>query len=544
VNNVNKMNTMNTKKTKSLFFKLLKKCSLGKKTKSVNITRTMTPEHIAQAIKEAAQIYDVVSRFVDLKKEGSRYVGLCPFHTERTPSFKVTPSRNRYKCFGCGKGGDATEFLKEHQGMTYPDALRYLAEMVGISIEDERGHRAPYRPHSAAPRPAPDFISKDVFRASLKGYERNNFVAYLRKRFGEDAAAEMIERYPVGTSDSWKPGAVVFWYLDAAKRTRYGKLILYDPDTGKRDRSGQVGAMAAHTLLKLAGNFSPCWFGEHLLAKCPTAPVYIVESEKTAIVASLYDPETVWLAAGGQGITDPAKWEPLAGRRVVLFPDADAPDPNTNKSPYTQWSEHAERLRKLGYNVTVSELLETEATPEDRAAKYDLADFLLKWEPQAFRAAQEARTAPPQPAHVAPSQPANEHRAAAPPMPQPPTAPQPVAPGVPSGWQRIEQQNKFGDTVRTWLDADGLPANWSEKHAPALAALDTDTEPRPYQSQIELCERYGFMFTGQSEYNPAKDDGLLDRCLERMERHRAGPETGYIGRTLQPQKPIEQGRKR
>ena len=142
-------------------------------------------------------------------------------------------------------------------------------------------------------------------------------------------------------------------------------------------------------------------------------------------------------------------------------------------------------------------------------------------EPQAFRPAQEARTAAPQPAQAAPSQSAHEHRAAAPPMPQPPTAPQPVAPGIPSGWQLFEGQSRTGDTVRTWLDADGLPAAWSSENAPALAGLATDAAPRPYQNEIDLLAGYGFMFTGQDKYNPAKDDGLLDRCLARMERHRA-----------------------
>lgn len=494
----------------------------------------MIPEHTAQAIKEAAQIADVVGRFVDLKRAGSRYVGLCPFHTERTPSFYVTPSRNICKCFGCGEGGGAVSFLMKHQGHTYPEALRYLADMYGIAIDETPDNRAPYKPHSVTPRPtpppqpAPGFIPKDVFMASRKRYEHNNFVAYLHKRFGEGAAAEMIGRYPVGTSDSWKPGAVVFWYLDTSKRVRYGKVMQYDPNTGKRDRSGQVGAMAAHTLLRLSGNFSPCWLGEHLLPKRPDAPVGIVESEKTAILASLYFPEMVWLAAGGQGIGDPAKWGPLEGRRVVLFPDADAPDPNTGKSPYTQWSERAERLRKLGYNVTVSDLLERDATPEDRAAKYDLADFLLKWEPETFRAAQEARTAPPQPTQAAPP-PAHEHRATSPRMP---TAPQPVAPRIPDGWQWQEGTNGQGDTVRVLIGADEYPAMWDNENAPVLAGMATDAAPHPYQSQIDLCERYGFAFTGQSKYNPAKDDGLLDRCLARMERHRAAPGTGYIGRNI------------
>lgn len=500
----------------------------------------MIPEHTAQAIKEAAKIADVVDRFVDLKKSGSRYRGLCPFHNERTPSFYVTPSRNIFKCFGCGEGGDAVSFLMKHKGLTYPEALRYLAEMYDISIEDktasgEQEQRSPKpspRP-TPPPPPPPDFIPKAVFLRSLKEYEHNNFVALLRTRFGNAVAAEMIGRYPVGTSKKKWPRAVVFWYLDTSNHVRYGKVVPFYPDRLNRiPKEDGGGVTAAHTLLRLSGNFSPCWYGEHLLPKRPAAPVGMVESEKAAILASLYLPGYVWLAAGGQdGIFDLAKWETLKGRRVVLFPDADPPDPKTGKSPFTRWSEHAERLRKLGYKVTVSDLLESDATPEDRTNKYDLADYLLNWEPETFRAAQEAQTAPPQPA---PSQGAHERAAAPSPMPQPPTAPQPVAPGVPSGWQRIERQNEHGDTVRTWLDADGLPADWSEENAAALAALDTDTEPRPYQSQIDLCERYGFTFTGQSKYNPAKDDGLLDRGLERMERHRAV--SGYTGEDMRRQR--------
>ena len=90
-----------------------------------------------QRIKEAAHIEEVVSRFLSLRKRGTNYVACCPFHQEKTGSFNVNPARNIYKCFGCGKSGDSISFLMEHDHKTYPEALRYLADMYGIEVEEE-----------------------------------------------------------------------------------------------------------------------------------------------------------------------------------------------------------------------------------------------------------------------------------------------------------------------------------------------------------------------------------------------------------------------
>lgn len=87
-------------------------------------------------ILEAAQIADVVGAFVPLKKRGANYVGLCPFHNEKTPSFNVNPARGIFKCFGCGEGGDSVAFLMKHEHYTYPEALRWLAERYHIHIEE------------------------------------------------------------------------------------------------------------------------------------------------------------------------------------------------------------------------------------------------------------------------------------------------------------------------------------------------------------------------------------------------------------------------
>lgn len=89
-----------------------------------------------EKIKAAANIVDVVSEFVTLKKSGANYKGLCPFHNEKTPSFYVSPARGTCHCFGCGKGGNAVNFIMEHEQLTYPEALRWLAKKYHIEIRE------------------------------------------------------------------------------------------------------------------------------------------------------------------------------------------------------------------------------------------------------------------------------------------------------------------------------------------------------------------------------------------------------------------------
>ena len=89
-----------------------------------------------ERIKDAANIVEVVSEFVTLRKSGANYKGLCPFHDEKTPSFMVSPSRGTCHCFGCGKGGNAVSFIMEHEQMTYPEALRWLANKYHIEIQE------------------------------------------------------------------------------------------------------------------------------------------------------------------------------------------------------------------------------------------------------------------------------------------------------------------------------------------------------------------------------------------------------------------------
>jgi DNA primase len=90
-----------------------------------------------ERIIDAAQIVEVVSEFVQLKKRGVNYLGLCPFHNEKTPSFTVSPTKDIFKCFGCGKAGNSVNFIMEHEHLSYPEALKYLAKKYHIEIEEK-----------------------------------------------------------------------------------------------------------------------------------------------------------------------------------------------------------------------------------------------------------------------------------------------------------------------------------------------------------------------------------------------------------------------
>lgn len=97
----------------------------------------MIPKHVIDHILEVAQVDEIISEFVHLKKRGANLLGLCPFHNEKTPSFTVSPGKGIYKCFGCGKSGSAITFLMDHEHFSYPEAIRFLASKYQIELEEE-----------------------------------------------------------------------------------------------------------------------------------------------------------------------------------------------------------------------------------------------------------------------------------------------------------------------------------------------------------------------------------------------------------------------
>ena len=89
-------------------------------------------------VKQAADIVEVISAHTDLRRQGARYVGLCPFHDERTPSFSVEPQEKLYHCFGCGVGGDVIKFVEEKDGLNFAEAVELLADRYGVELEREQ----------------------------------------------------------------------------------------------------------------------------------------------------------------------------------------------------------------------------------------------------------------------------------------------------------------------------------------------------------------------------------------------------------------------
>src|SRR5438477_5076650 len=96
----------------------------------------MMSQSTIQAELPLIAIVDIIGRFVKLKKRGANYLGLCPFHNEKTPSFTVSPAKEIYKCFGCGRSGNSIGFLMEHEKYSYVEALRWLAARYNVTIEE------------------------------------------------------------------------------------------------------------------------------------------------------------------------------------------------------------------------------------------------------------------------------------------------------------------------------------------------------------------------------------------------------------------------
>ena len=172
-------------------------------------------------VKSKLSVLEVVGESVTLKKAGTTYKGLCPFHGEKTPSFIVTPMRETWHCFGCGRGGDIFSFVMERDGLTFPEALRSLAAKAGVEI-DERTKREDAR--KARLRGVLD-TAIAFYHAVLTGSKSGErALAYLKERGFTDAT---IETFQLG----WAPGRLGPDVAPAPGQARH-------PTRGARSRSG------------------------------------------------------------------------------------------------------------------------------------------------------------------------------------------------------------------------------------------------------------------------------------------------------------------
>ena len=204
---------------------------------------------------------------------------------------------------------------------------------------------------------------------TLSHYAINPLYTFLARCMGKEEADRLCSLYRIGTSRKWG-GAAVFWQVDCSDRVRTGKIMLYDAATGKRVKHPQPHVCWVHTEMRQKDyNLRQCFFGEHLLPLYPDRKVFVVESEKTAVIASHFMPDVLWIATGGKnGCFNERAVSALAGRDVVLMPDLGATQ---------EWQTRIPMLDKVCRSVSVNDILETMATEKQRSQGLDIADFLL-----------------------------------------------------------------------------------------------------------------------------------------------------------------------
>ena len=355
-------------------------------------------------IKEAASIVDVVGDFVELKAHGAgaRYVGLCPFHDDRhATNFSVYPRKNVFRCFACDAKGGPVDFIMMHEGLDYPDALRWLAQKYGIFIDDSPKFKNVRPSNPRPPQPPPPSLTKRYWPLEwvreYRADETDAFVHWLYT-LPWDAAQrarlpKVLKHYGVGHSHIEEPQRdgsykthdfTIFWQCDEQARLHNGHLMKYKPDGHRVKEKRQYPTDWIHSRMKRAKTspFNPdkeaasyCLFGQHLMAACPDATINIVESEKTAIImATAYGGSALnlWMACYGIGNLTNANrlLQPLIdqNKRIVLYPDHDGVE---------KWKKAAREINYGRLRVNTDPVLKW-WTPED-GEKADIADIILRF---------------------------------------------------------------------------------------------------------------------------------------------------------------------
>lgn len=194
----------------------------------------------------------------------------------------------------------------------------------------------PYVP----PKPT-EYINRQIVELTFNNFRENVFFMYLTKTFGRERAYELQSRYNIGTA---KAGGTIFWQQDEEGRFRTGKVMYYHP-TGKRDKTRS--SWFVHKSIRPDFNFKQCFFGLHLIDG--SQPVALCESEKTAVLMSVYEPEYVWIAAGGA--------EMLGAERMAELKRLDKVYPDHNQ--FEKWELRTRHFTGRQMDVTVDRAVES-----------------------------------------------------------------------------------------------------------------------------------------------------------------------------------------
>ena len=239
---------------------------------------------------------------------------------------KFDKKRFRVKYCPCNKSNKDGKFVpyenQEKYGYCFACDKTYLPNNTNNSYE--------YNSYKPIVEPLKfQLIDSEIVEQSWNNYEINHFAIFLKKMFGSESQ-DLIKKFLLGTS---KDNGVVFWQIDEKMQTRTGKVMAYNPNTGKRIKTSFPTWV--HKLYDQT--YQQCLFGLHQLKTKPLSQdIHIVESEKTAIIMSYFHPQITWLGSGGSTGLQSYKFEALKGRKVCLFPD---------QGKYELWNEQMERLQ-------------------------------------------------------------------------------------------------------------------------------------------------------------------------------------------------------
>jgi hypothetical protein len=204
-----------------------------------------------------------------------------------------------------------------------------------------------------------DYINLQILHNHYLLPNKNNFLQYLRSKYPEEKVKEVESLYFLAD----KGKSVIFWQIDQLERIRSGKIMEYNPVTGKRVKD-ESGKSAINWMHKQPFNLKQCLFGLHLSKEYPDMPIGIVESEKTSILMHINEPRLLWMACGSLGGFKIEMLAPLRLRKIVAFPD---------KGCFENWNEKAQKLNEIGFSISVSGVLEN--NPESNIGD-DIADLL------------------------------------------------------------------------------------------------------------------------------------------------------------------------
>lgn len=350
-----------------------------------------------------------------LKRSGNKYKTLCPWHADRSlGSFVVYPQNNSCACFSCGHGGSVIDYYMAEKDVDFKTAC---AELQAAYIDSTEG--AASTPQREYHEPATLHIRLDAVRTTIAAYDHNTLLQYLSTIFPLADVVRTAREYLIGTQ---RDGSTIFWYKAFGENTCRGcKIISYLPNGHRNKRKGglwlssllspyekedkdgniiysrpptldihrwatdpSLAPEGRDTQWKIRFNF----FGEHLLHDPARRdlPVCIVESEKSALICALHQPEYLWLATGGKNFLHESKFAALQlqHREVILVPDRDALTqqtiPSTNGgNPRTipSWEETA---ANFAYRDHIHLCRDTEDLARDLEVtdpKCDIADLYL-----------------------------------------------------------------------------------------------------------------------------------------------------------------------